>query len=293
MSPPQRNWEDSAWVVLGLSSPKNLATWSGSYNNSSMNFLCLKAPEWERREGLLHGFLGRRGGKSAGAYAGLNLSFRVGDDPQVVKDNFCDMKREVGVHDLRIVTMKQVHGERIIEVKDNRLKEVGEADGMITEEKGLFLGVLTADCVPMLFSVRGRKLAAVAHAGWRGTLAGIAAKMIGLLKERHDVDPSSVEAAMGPAIGPCCYEVDDPVLDQLRMGLPEWESVVRDYRGHKARLDLKALIRRQAEEQGVPASSVSAVNLCTICQDQLFYSYRREGRVNGTMVSGITLFSQQ
>jgi copper oxidase (laccase) domain-containing protein len=85
--------------------------------------------------------------------------------------------------------------------------------------------------------------------------------------------------------------VDDPVLEQLRAGLLDWQSVVRDYRGHKARLDLKALIRRQVEVQGVSAPSISTVNLCTICQDQLFYSYRREGRVNGTMVSGITLLS--
>jgi copper oxidase (laccase) domain-containing protein len=85
--------------------------------------------------------------------------------------------------------------------------------------------------------------------------------------------------------------VDDPVLDQLRMGLSDWESVVHDYRGHKARLDLKALIRRQVEGAGVFTSAVSVVNVCTICHDQLFYSYRREGRVNGTMVSGITLLS--
>ena len=84
-----------------------------------------------------------------------------------------------------------------------------------------------------------------------------------------------------------------PVLDQLRIGLPDWESVVHDYRGHKARLDLKALIRRQVEGEGVSTPSVSSVNLCTICHDQLFYSYRREGRVNGTMVSGITLLSHR
>jgi hypothetical protein len=87
--------------------------------------------------------------------------------------------------------------------------------------------------------------------------------------------------------------VDDPVLDQLRVGLPDWQLVVRDYQGHKARLDLKALIRRQVEEQGVAVRSVSSVNLCTICHDELFYSYRREGRVNGTMVSGITLVSSR
>jgi copper oxidase (laccase) domain-containing protein len=87
--------------------------------------------------------------------------------------------------------------------------------------------------------------------------------------------------------------VDDPVLNELRVGLPDWQSVVRDYQGHKARLDLKALIRRQVEEEGVSGSSVSSVNLCTICHEELFYSYRREGRVEGTMVSGITLVSSR
>ena len=104
---------------------------------------------------------------------------------------------------------------------------------------------------------------------------------------------SDLRVSIGPSAGACCYEVDDPVLDQLRMGVAEWEFAVRDYQGHKARLDLKALIRRQVEAEGVPIPSVSAVNLCTICHDQLFYSYRREGRVNGTMVSGICLLSQQ
>ena len=129
----------------------------------------------------------------------------------MVKDNICDVKRAVGVHDGRIVTMKQMHGDQILEVKDRDIKEVGEADGMVTEEQGLFLGVLTADCVPILFTVFGKKLAAVVHAGWRGTLAGIAPKMVDYLKERYDVNPASLEAALGPAIGLCCYEIGPDV----------------------------------------------------------------------------------
>ena len=77
------------------------------------------------------------------------------------------------------------------------------------------------------------------------------------------------------------------------LSMPDWQSIVRDYQGHNARLDLKALIRRQVEGQGVSSRAVSSVNLCTICHDELFYSYRREGRVNGTMVSGITLVSSR
>jgi polyphenol oxidase len=114
-----------------------------------------------------------------------------------------------------------------------------------------------------------------------------------MMATRFGSTRSDLRVSIGPSAGPCCYEVDDPVLDQLRTGLPEWKSVVHDYPGRKVRLDLKALIRRQVEGDGVCAHSVSSVNLCTICQDQLFYSYRREGRVNGTMVSGIALLSHR
>src|ERR1043165_2605076 len=104
-----------------------------------------KVPAWEHRRAPLHGFLGRRGGKSEGAFAGLNLSFRVGDDPAVVKDNFCAVKKSVGVPNLKVVTMKQVHGDRIADVVDPNVKEIGEADGMVADKPGIFLGVLNAD----------------------------------------------------------------------------------------------------------------------------------------------------
>jgi hypothetical protein len=104
--------------------------------------------------------MGRRGGKSVGAYAGLNTSYRVGDDPKVVSQNVCDMKLAVGIHDGRIVTMRQVHGDNIVEVKDKKMKEAGEADGMITAENDLYLGVLTADCVPILMIAPKQSLAA-------------------------------------------------------------------------------------------------------------------------------------
>src|SRR5919106_1183575 len=148
-----------------------------------MEITCLKAPHWERYEGLLHGFMGRRGGKSTGPFAGLNVSYRVGDDPKIVSQNVCNMKLAVGIHDGRIVTMKQVHGEEIVEIKDKKLKEAGEADGIVTQETEIFLGVLTADCVPILFVAPEKRLVAAVHAGWRGALTGIAAKTVRMFKE--------------------------------------------------------------------------------------------------------------
>jgi YfiH family protein len=252
-----------------------------------MNLVWLKAPGWERRDGLLHGFLGRRGGKSVGPYASLNVSFRVGDDPQAVKDNICDLKREVGAHDLTIVTMRQVHGDRIVDVKDNRLKEAGEADGMVIEERGLFPAVLTADCVPVLFTVRGRKLVAVAHAGWRGTLAGLAAKMVRHLKENYGVDAGSIEAALGPAIGPCCYEIGVDVSKPLT---DRWGSLAERClrpNGEKRFLDLRALNRLILEDAGVSPAQIFEVGPCTSCAVEDFFSYRHEKKETGRQISFI------
>lgn len=252
-----------------------------------MDLVWLKVPHWEKRDGLVHGFLGRRGGKSLEPYASLNLSFRVGDDPQVVKDNLCDMKKAVGVHDLRIVTMKQVHGDQIVEVKDKHLKEAGEADGMVTEERELFLAVLTADCVPILFSVAGRKLVAVVHAGWRGTLAGIAPKMVHYLEDRYDVSPNSLEVALGPAIGPCCYEIGTDVSVPL---IRKWGSLAEkclQTRNGKGHLDLRELNSLLLEKAGVLSTKIFKIGPCTSCANEEFFSYRRERRETGRQLSFI------
>src|SRR5262245_66582355 len=189
-----------------------------------MEITCLKVPQWEKYHGLLHGFMGRRGGKSVGAYAGLNTSYRVGDDPKVVSQNVCDMKLAVGIHDGRVVTMQQVHGDTLIEVRDKQLKEAGECDGMVTAEKDVYLGVLTADCVPLLFIAPKQKLAAAVHAGWRGTLAGIAAKTVRLFTDRYNVAAADLEIALGPSIGVCCYEVKEDVAGPL---MKKWGSLTK------------------------------------------------------------------
>jgi YfiH family protein len=256
-----------------------------------MDFLSLKVRSWEGRGGPLHGFLGRRGGKSAGAYAGLNLSFRVGDDPEIVKDNFCDMKKAVGAHNLKITIMKQVHGGHIVEVTDPSLKEAGEADGMVTDEKGIFLGVLTADCVPILFSVRGRNVAAVAHAGWRGTLAGIAGKMVRHLRDRYNVDAGSVEAALGPSIGACCYEIGADVSGPL---IGKWGSAAAkslQSKDGKKFLDLRELNRLLLQDAGVPSEQIFQVGSCTSCAREDFFSYRRDQKETGRQISFIGFYS--
>ena len=96
-----------------------------------------------------------------------------------------------------------------------------------------------------------------------------------------------MQIGIGPSVGPCCYEVDEPVLERLRAGFPDWQAVVRHVGGRKAMLDLQDLLWRQAESAGVPEDRIRTVRVCTVCNPTLFYSYRREGTVLGTMVSGI------
>ena len=195
-----------------------------------------------------------------------------------------------------LISVKQVHGTDAL-VVDWPLNESdqfpGGWDALVTDQPGVTVAVRTADCVPVLLHDPRKRVVAAIHAGWRGAVAGIVTKTLRLMAVRFGSMQADLRVSIGPSAGPCCYEVDSPVLDQLRMGLPDWESVVCDNQGAKARLDLKALVRKQVEGAGVPLSSISSVNLCTICQDRLFYSYRREGRVNGTMVSGITLLSSR
>jgi YfiH family protein len=127
------------------------------------------------------------------------------------------------------------------------------------------------------------------HAGWRGAVAGIVGKTIAVMASRFGTVPEHLRVSIGPAAGGCCYEVDRPVLDRLHQACPDAGKVVHGRRGSKGRLDLKMLVREQARAAGTRPDFITSVNLCTICHANLFFSYRREGKVVGTMVSAIGL----
>jgi len=191
-----------------------------------------------------------------------------------------------------MLSVKQVHGTDALLV-DRPVTGLdrfeGGWDALVTDQAGVTVAVRTADCVPVLVYDRRRRAVAAIHAGWRGAVAGIVPKTIQLMVSRFAIDATDLRVSIGPSAGPCCYEVDEAVLAPLRSGRSDWPSLLRDDRGTKARLDLKALVRRQTAQIGIRPEHITLVNLCTICHSDLFYSYRREGRVNGTMLSGITL----
>lgn len=191
-----------------------------------------------------------------------------------------------------VVAVDQVHGTDTL-VLDRPVsgREVfsGGWDSLVTNQPGVLLTIRTADCVPVLIHDPVHHVVAAVHAGWRGAVGGIVLHVLRQMAARFGSGATELTVAIGPAIGPCCYEVDEPVLTPLRERHQGWQSVVVMQGAGKGRLDLRALVRMQALEAGVEPGKIAVVNPCTACRADLFYSYRRDGRVVETMVHGIML----
>lgn len=191
-----------------------------------------------------------------------------------------------------VVSVAQVHGTDVL-VLDRPVAPgetfAGGWDALVTNQREVWLTVKTADCVPVLVHDPRRGAVAAIHAGWRGVAAGILPRTLSVMRERFGSVPGSLRIGIGPSAGPCCYEVDEPVLTRLREGCPDWSFVVRATGPGAWLLDLRDLLRRQAQVLGVDGASIRTVNACTICHPALFHSYRRDGTARGTMVSGIML----
>ncbi len=172
-----------------------------------------------------------------------------------------------------LATLKQIHSASCV-AAGGRRGILGQGDALLENTPGAVVAVKTADCVPLLLVDARRRAVAAVHAGWRGTAAGIAASALAAMGERFGTHPADVHAAIGPAIGPCCYEVGPEVAAQFgEQG--------------RVRLDLPAINRRQLLEAGVTADRIHASNLCTMCRAGEFDSFRRDGEAAGRMFSFI------
>jgi YfiH family protein len=190
-----------------------------------------------------------------------------------------------------VVSVKQVHGTDALVV--DRPIEAGTTfpggwDAVITNQSGVLVTVRTADCVPILLHDPIQRVVAAVHSGWRGSVAGIVPQTLMKMQHEFGSQAGSVQVAIGPSAGPCCYEVDEPVLKPLR-SFPFWKLVVQETGPGRALLDLREFIRHQTHAAGVSEQNIWTVSHCTICRPDLFFSYRREGVVKETMTSGIML----
>lgn len=243
----------------------------------------LRVPGWASILGLVHGFFGRPGGASSGAFASLNLSDAVGDEPAATAENW----RRIGLAfpGLTVLRMRQVHGERVLTIDDAHAARE-DADGMVTQAGGVAMGVLTADCVPILGVAPTEHTAMALHAGWRGALAGIAAAGAREAQQSLGVSPGDWQIAMGPSIGGCCYEVEAEIGQQFvdRWGaMPDaWQPA-----GAHGQLDLRAANRHILIQSGVPESQISSLGPCTACHSEEYFSHRRSAGRAGRQLSVI------
>lgn len=244
--------------------------------------------------GVRHGFSTRIGGRStAEATATLNLARGRGDGEETVLENVRLFGVAVGFLPEQLVSLPQVHSDRILRVTpahagDGVVRESEEtADGYLLTEPGVFAAVKTADCVPVLLYDPVRRAAAALHAGWRGTFAGIVSAGVAALCAQG-CRPENIRAAIGPAIAGDCYEVGDEVLCAARTcfgTLPP--SVFRETRAGHALCDLKEANRLLLLSSGLSAEHIDVCGLCTHCRGDLFYSHRASGGRRGTMMSAV------
>ena len=247
----------------------------------------IEAEELSKPGLVIHAFCGRREGESEGPFSSLNTDFLVGDREADVRRNLALIGDAFAIPDGRLILMKQIHGDRIHVIDEEG--PLPECDGLITDRPGIALGIRTADCVPLFFVDRTRRVIGAAHAGWRGTSLGIAARMVATLAERFSSRPEDILAVIGPAIGPCCYQVDTPVFDAFS-AMPGAGRFLCPCKG-KGRwmLDLALANRLQISEAGVPAKNIFSAGLCTACRQDLFFSHRKAGGLTGRQISLIML----
>ena len=235
-------------------------------------------PALDKAGKYLHAFTTRHGGLGA-----RGNGTRQPDDWSAVADAF-------GIHIDRVATVNQVHGENIVRVDELniiRSREV-HADALMTDVPGIAVGVETADCVPVLLYDPVRPAVAAVHAGWRSTVKKIVQKAVNRMHEEFRSEPSKLIAAIGPAIGPECYEVDEPVIGPVQEAFSFWPDVATPRGGGRWSLDLVKANRHELMQIGLASKNIHAAGMCTACRKDLFYSYRAEGKT-GRMLSVIML----
>ena len=248
-----------------------------------------------------HAFATRRGGVSVLPHTKtLNLAFGRGDEDSVVLENLEIFAKSVGFEARSIVSHPQIHSDRIITATAQNRGDgyficdgVDGCDGYITRERGVTLGIKTADCVPILFEAEkdGEIIAVGAtHAGWRGTVANIAGKCVERLCGELGAELSGIRVAIGPCIHSCCYEVSSDVYDAVKDNLGgdiAEKFVVPSAEEGKYTCDLAEINRALLIRRGVFAENIEIIDECTCCNPQKFFSHRYSNGQRGTMLNVI------
>lgn len=254
-------------------------------------------PSFSQTGLVRHAFSTRLGGVSEGIFSTLNLSFTIGDEYKKVYENYrrfcadasiiCDnlvLARQTHKTNVRVVTEEDC-GKGIIKERD-----YDHIDAIITDRPGVPLCTLYADCVPIFLLDTQRKAIGMAHAGWRGTAGEIARITVEKMTEVFGCKPENILAGIAPSIGKCCFEVDDPVMDEMKKIT---DICLRDAYTEKGSgkymLDLKQVNRMVLLKAGIPDANITVSDICTCCQSDSFHSHRATSGQRGSLAGIIQL----
>ncbi|WP_369902941.1 peptidoglycan editing factor PgeF [Bacillus manliponensis] len=248
---------------------------------------------WEELGAIIAGFTTKKGGVSRDSFQGMNLGLHVNDDVQHVYENRRILSQTLQIPLKNWVCSEQVHDKYVVKVsKQEKGKGVfsykdgiPNTDGIYTSEQDVLLTSCYADCVPLYFYAPSYGMVGLAHAGWKGTVLGIANEMIE--KWNYEGIPSEdIRVAIGPSIGSCCYVVDDRVLEAAKKVITESVPYETISDGQYA-IDLKEINRLLCRQAGIKEENLIVSSLCTSCEEQLFFSHRRDRGTTGRMLSFI------
>jgi YfiH family protein len=229
-------------------------------------------------------FTTRKGGLSQRPFDSLNLGYGGGDDPGVVAKNRALLVQTLGLPgDIKAV--HQVHGSDVYILKDrNGAKPLKGYDAIITALKGVPIGVLTADCVPILLYDPVKQVVGAVHAGWKGTVGGVPAKAVKEMSASFGCHPTDIRAGIGPSIGPCCYEVEDNVVVPLHKSVGRsCEDLLSPSRPGHWQFDLWKTNHRTLLLAGLRPENINVFGVCTSCNTDKFFSHRKSGGSTGRM----------
>ena len=247
------------------------------------------------KQSLRHAVSTRVGGSSKFPFASLNLALHTGDEPDAVRENRLCFARAVGAPAQWLTTAEQVHGDMVFVVRQEHAglgaaeysQAIAGADALVTNVPDIPLLLFFADCVPVLIADPVKRAIAVSHAGWKGTVAAIAAKTIQAMVREYGTNPADCLAAIGPSIGPCCYEVSDNVIEKMQ-DFSYWRDLITDH-GASRHLDLWEANRRQLLAAGLAEENIVVSKVCTACNTELYFSYRAENGSTGRIGALIAL----
>ena len=244
------------------------------------------------------GFSTRLGGVSEGCFSSLNLSFDRGDDRAAVAENFRRMGEALGVRCEDMVLSQQTHTTNIRIVTDEdrgkgitRERDYTDIDGLITNVPGICLVTTYADCVPLYFLDPVKKVIALSHSGWRGTVGKIGKKTVELMHDNFGSDPADILAAVGPSVCQDCYEVSADVTDRFKevFDRSAWDELFYEKPDGKYQLDLWKANEKIFLEAGIRKDHIAVTNVCTHCNSGILYSHRAMGDKRGNLCAFLAL----